>query len=586
MENIDFISQGPLLSIQKETKIKSWFGGILSFIICTGILLFTWFLGNPIIYKNRPELLIQQDTMDDLKSYNLSAKNSFFAMSFLTTSGDHHPKFLDSVNITAVFWKSVVNEEENNDDYFHNEIISLNLIPCNSNHNKDNYFSEAELQSMLCLPEDYDLDFLGDFTERAVNFLYYEVKLCQNTTDRVCPPIEEMKEAIDFGYYLYFHLKDYYIDTKNYTHPYKTRYSVIYSRINFELYKEVEVFLGRLELNTDKGLVTEDHDIQTNFQFNKRLQDFSLNTNGVIATVWVYINKDITYYTRRYLKIQELGASIGGIFKFFLLFCMIVNYVFNKFNMNLKLINMIYNFEESIFNEDNLRIKLANKDFSRVSENNESKLQVSSFKNEQIGVLRSHNINNSTSKFDLMKNTLNPSILKKTLVQKNIEIIEEIRKDLAENQIKPNLIKLKFSRIDKFLFTFSCKKFFSKELKNKAFLFKTLSKKAEDYYDIEKTVENDLNLKLLKYLTLNENQLEVFKEMSNINLSVRRNLKSKLFLGNLNLFGEEFGKENNKNKCKSLVKQNFLKDYLQKYSNINNERELNIIDLKIADSVI
>jgi len=210
---------------------------------------------------------------------------------------------------------------------------------------------------------------MGDYSEVEQHFLFYEIYVCKNKTDsegnhigKICPPIEVMKEALNSEYYIYLTYKDYYIDPKNFTYPVRSRFSTLYARIAYDLFKEVEVYFKNINLNTDVGLITEDHVEHNTFQISQKVMDIGFNAigeGGLVATLWIYINREVDYYTRRYLKLQELGASIGGIFKFFHLSCFIINYLFNNFDMNIHIINLLYNFDEVLFNKDEVISKEA-----------------------------------------------------------------------------------------------------------------------------------------------------------------------------------------------------------------------------------
>lgn len=54
---LDLVSESPKLYINNNTKHYSFLGSILSILIIIGICLFTWFIGNDIIYKTKPKVI-------------------------------------------------------------------------------------------------------------------------------------------------------------------------------------------------------------------------------------------------------------------------------------------------------------------------------------------------------------------------------------------------------------------------------------------------------------------------------------------------------------------------------------------------
>ena len=183
IKNLDFISSGPSLLINRKKTSQSNLGAVLSILIGIGVFLFTWFLGNSIVYKDQPQLLIQNDQFPKAEPYNLNVNNSFFGMAFTTAFATEHPRFYDSIEINASFLKNKVNSD--GDVLFITETFPIPLETCNREHDPSYHMTDETLSVYKCLPRNYSLDFQGDFSELEQSFLIYQISVCKNKTDEI-----------------------------------------------------------------------------------------------------------------------------------------------------------------------------------------------------------------------------------------------------------------------------------------------------------------------------------------------------------------------------------------------------------------
>jgi len=127
------------------------------------------------------------------------------------------------------------------------------------------------------------------------------------------------------------------------------------SNINNNLFKNIEFNLKKIEYFTDKGLILEDFEITSYSQLLK-ITEFSDNKISNIENTNKYLNplfnfkiksnkiKDIYY--RKYYKIQNLIAELGGLMKSFFIIAYILNYFNNNAKYYEKMIDELFDVDD------------------------------------------------------------------------------------------------------------------------------------------------------------------------------------------------------------------------------------------------
>ena len=224
------------------------------------------------------------------------------------------------------------------------------------------------------------------------------------------PSIEELNEyfntkAIYFS--LYYSTIEFKVNELN--HPFSRKHGNYFTQLSFNFRKNDRIFIHEQILNDDQGWLMNEYKntsmwgisaLATDYQY---FENTLLNTTGFSSKFYslnIYMTNEKKYYTRKYMKIQDLLSIIGGLFTFFNLLGQKISYSINIKMKKFKIIEKFFDFEEDIETERNKKM------------NNNNNNSISNLINNSI-------LNNSYSNTNIMnKNTY----IKKDNENKNINI--------------------------------------------------------------------------------------------------------------------------------------------------------------------
>jgi hypothetical protein len=159
--------------------------------------------------------------------------------------------------------------------------------------------------------------------------------MCQNTTIKNnCYPSEKIINDLNeiFAHFIYL---DNFVDVKDNIQPIKylingdiLQGSILSVRTEEYSYKNVEVI-------SDSGWIINDITNYESFQMSHKStfskNNIDMNTYFYNIIVTLIHTKEVTI--RRYIKLQEIFANVGGIIKFFVLFLSFINEYFSRIMM-------------------------------------------------------------------------------------------------------------------------------------------------------------------------------------------------------------------------------------------------------------
>ena len=524
-------------------KFQTWIGGILTIIIYILTLLLIYIFGNNFFYRKNP------------------------SSTFSTISENYEKIILSKEKVTIAF-----RLEDNNGftlnmtDYFYPVITYYAFEPENEKYHKYSY--EEKLKIRECVNKDFKNDennnllkmygnlFCIDLEDRIFggswnnDFLFYfdiALYFCKdgqnyyiNNTD--CTPFEYLKELfINQSFYMTFYFSTINFRVNNINEPFTRKHDIHYCVLDNKLRKSDKIYIKKQILNDDKGwLFNNDKNysvwgvdsIKTDYQYISTEEVSRENFSSYIYNANFYMALQKNYYTRRYAKIQDIIAIVGGLLTFF---NFIGKTIYVTFNLSLKKIEIIDLFLDLNNNNVNKKINLPNdilnknnsvnrliKNNNINNTNNTNIKMVNSFKNSIDNVSNYNNIylhlndnfSNSYSrnksphfsqnKMIFTKNSFNSSLFKMSNVKmksSSLLKIDLVSKNLCccgrlfyNNKKNANLIKKHIYNLSNDIYIEKCDVInYFNTLKEIRFLKKMLLNKSQI-----------LSLKLLKKYNINE----------------------------------------------------------------------------------
>lgn len=350
LKSLDFSSQNPQFFIQKESRLKSTFGGLISVFVISVVLFFVWYLGYDIVYKQNPIVLMKEENLVVSNQHQLNNNTAFIGMLVENEDVGKVEDLYKILSFTLTHYLYKKNMNLSNDEIWEIESNEINLVPCTGYWNYNNSYTEEQLSQFLC-GENFDYSLGGYWTEDFLNLLVYEIHFC-DSSKRECLPLEDMKSFVK-GKYLNLYFMDQIVDPTNFNSPIKFFSRNIYMLLDSLLYKEMELFFRTIEIDSDVGFFIEDKNYLTSFQYDRYTVDSKSLDDGenpMLASIWVYSSSKKITYKRSYIKVQDIAANVGGIVKFMMLSAYLLLYLPSMKAIKVRIMNEIFdfNFDDTI----------------------------------------------------------------------------------------------------------------------------------------------------------------------------------------------------------------------------------------------
>jgi hypothetical protein len=303
---------------------------------------------------------------------------------------------------------------------------------------------------------------------------------------------------------------DYQVNVKNYSFPISSVSQNIYKYFDTDKYKILEYMIQKDQVFTDEGFLLTDINGVDFF----KLDEFSIDTTNYdpstrqLMSCFIYASNKSNLFYRKYIKISEIVASLGGLIKVFPLIFSVLNLTFSRINRYNMMIEEIFDFdlkEESILSKQTKIQKI------EVIKNSNSK-QTSS-----ANIMEFTNNSNTSSKNLPLKEKksctstfFKPNLQLKSTIQHNQEVLEQIIEIVNK---KNKTCELKFSFFETLKISFGCILFnnHGKEFRRKLLFYNLGKGKIMEYFDIINLVRILEEFERLKKIMLTKNQLSIFQ---------------------------------------------------------------------------
>jgi len=174
-------------------------------------------------------------------------------------------------------------------------------------------------------------------------------KNCSNLSDLKRYFIEENK--------LYFSIfyPEFFFEPNNLESPLRYQYVNYYNQISVNLLKKDRIFFKEVELEDDQNLLITEIKKDNIFAADKLGQDYVLKfdsdftsvVSSEVYSIVLYLSKGGDKFTRKFMKLQELAATVGGFMQLIFVFGKILSSQYNSYQRNITLFNQLFDFDDS-----------------------------------------------------------------------------------------------------------------------------------------------------------------------------------------------------------------------------------------------
>ena len=331
LEQIDILGIKFHLYTGKNIKRRTPFGGILTILlVLLSILIFLIFGNN---FFNRKNPTITMSIENNLKYDFLNFKKEQLLFAFRIEDYDAH--FIDVTNILYFKIYYYITEKGDNGEY-HSKIRD-DYLPyhiCNDSDFPD--INLTKTYGKLFCPEFGENKFGGYWD--SPNLYYFEIQVffCENGThytsnNKKCTSLNTLREFLnqDHPKFFAFYYPLIEFNPLSYDQPLIRRYKNLYYCLSYRLQRNDDIFLKKTILNDDKGWLFNSNKNITKWGVDSIISTYAYFSNEdlvkegsstKIYEINLYTTMDKNYYTRYYVKLQNVIAVTGSIINIFIYF--------------------------------------------------------------------------------------------------------------------------------------------------------------------------------------------------------------------------------------------------------------------------
>ena len=336
---IDFIGRQPVFRIDNNSRNKTFIGGFLCLIIyCLFIMSFLYF-GQELIFKVKPTVIESTKFLenDDFIFLNDKQFSFFFGIFYSNGTVLDIDKFLD-IKLNYVYGKNKTEEKH-----------SIEIINCNSDYfkyKKDNSYKKLlNINTLKCI-KNIEEGYIIKNNPKFDEYSYINLELVKCSSNN-CEDSNKIDSILENSELIIF-----FFDTIYNNRKFKNYYSDYINSVSYPIKKNNYLYsLFTLKLTTfytDVGYIFElfkkhlFHNVEriSNKEF-KFSGDFKISIDFMQSFL-----KNL--YFRKYYKIQNLIAELGGLIRGMTLFAALLNFFNDRASYYNILINKLFNVEDII----------------------------------------------------------------------------------------------------------------------------------------------------------------------------------------------------------------------------------------------
>ena len=492
---IDFFALPVQITFNNEKKYSSSLGKVISAIIYVITLALIINLSNKLLIRVNPRTSSTISYLTEAPLFNVTSLNAVYASYILTK--DFVP-FRDPSYFSIGVSQFIV--QRNSDGSQTIDSKELKKVNCSTYYNYfknkgfEQDFNKNSLLEAVCFDfNSRDIIIGGRFVGDYFSNIHYEIRKCTNSSnsDVICKPQVEIDSKLQGSYFQFYYL-DNNIDLNNNDQIFNEYFIQYFILLDPIASKFVDIFFKQVNVSTDSGFIFEDINIKhaITFDYYREQIDTSM-TNNKIIDFYVNSSNNFLFYTRIYMKFQDLAASIGGLFQVMTIVGSVITMGFNEYEMSEKMFKALFNFKYEEETSKNLKTSASAKNLNKRERKFVSRIDL----NDILSNTKTPSTTNNNHR--LIKDSSNLKYMIKTKLEKHRQ------KYLNNFDLGPfSLIKMFLCKCDK-------KQKYKVRLVNLAFEKLT---KYLDYLEIIRTLQEFRRIKKIIFTPVQDKLFSIYEK--------------------------------------------------------------------------
>ena len=348
--DLDMYSKRISLFYKSKEKIGSLFGLLLTIIyILASLSLFFVYTLDVIEHKT---IRVHDSTIYPREAPSIHLDNNLFYFAFGVEDPTEKTRFIDkTIYYPKVHFFKKIKEVGGNLKIIYEE--ELKVERCNEMKFGEDYKSllvSGELNNSYCI-QNINLTLTGGLKFDKISYIQIGIYPCVNSTENNnhCKPQEIIDSHLS-GSYFSILVKDIGLDPSNYGNPIIHTFQDFYTTIDKSFFRDLILYFGITEIQTDEGLFNEQIDSKRILQFRKESKAFyfkdesSYYNGNTMCDIQIRLGDNIRIQKRSYNKMSTVFATTGGYMQLISTVFTIITLLANKLECEIKLVNSLFNF--------------------------------------------------------------------------------------------------------------------------------------------------------------------------------------------------------------------------------------------------
>jgi len=202
--------------------------------------------------------------------------------------------------------------------------VSLEVEPCTQDHfgSLGPKFANLQLDQLYCLKKEQpnlkQVVIRGMWDANIFDLIRISIIPCNSKTSKVaCGTQEEIDWYFGGAAFFGIYFSNLAVNSKNYDAPTNGFRDSVFTLLGNKCYKQLFMYLGHMEMNTDSGWLTDDVATTSYIKYSNTDESVTVingepNTDSVLD-LEIRVSPVTTVYSRSYIKIQDIVARANGL---------------------------------------------------------------------------------------------------------------------------------------------------------------------------------------------------------------------------------------------------------------------------------
>jgi len=402
LKTLDFFGEIPQLYTNETTQYQKELGGVITLmVLAVGIVGFLFF-GQELWEKKIPTVnqSVAYDPSPDPLMIDFDSFDFFIRLQDPSNVG-----FIDPSIYTIK--ASITKFDENRNQ----TSLDLDLEPCkNSSFTEENLelFYPYNFNGSWCISRNQSKTSLDEirlekaFGQAGFHMIIFKLYSCVNKTGGIkCAAADKMSTYLDNAY-LALYTIDNFIQTNNFTYPTSKAVKNLFFTVSKNFYASTTLFYDRSVVSSDVGALFSDVRNSISFSTNPLLTNINTSGSTKFASFALQLSNVKRLFFRKYMKMPEMLAQVGGLLQFVKIIAVIFYTNYNQHFYFEDLFNNFFSYKPKSDKDPHLQ-----KAPTFLNNSNNIKLIETTMKNNTLNNTEiNHNKPNNQNKSDLEENTV------------------------------------------------------------------------------------------------------------------------------------------------------------------------------------